>query len=140
MSTVQTETIRKEVLVDFEPAAAFELFTDRIAKWWPVRSHSYGGDSVTDVVLEGRVGGRLYEVTDTGEQGWGVVSAWEPPARLLLEWTITDPATEVEVTFVAEGPGTRVVLEHRGFDDHGRRDNYDSGWDVVLAPYVEAAG
>lgn len=139
MSTVQTEAIRKEVLVDFDPAAAFELFTDGIARWWPVRTHSYGGDEVTNVVLEPRAGGRLYEVTDAGERDWGHVRAWEPPRRLLLEWAITDPATEVEVTFAPEGPGTRVVLEHRGWEDAEARHNYAGGWDVVLAPFVEAA-
>jgi uncharacterized protein YndB with AHSA1/START domain len=139
VSTTQLETIRKEVLVDFTPVEAFGLFTDGIAKWWPVRTHSYGGDTVTDVVLEGREGGRLYEVTATGEQDWGEVRVWEPPHRLVVEWTITDPATEVEVTFTPEGGGARVVLEHRGFGDGGRRDGYDSGWDIVLAPFVAAA-
>ena len=47
MSTMTTEAIRKTVLVDFAPAEAFELFTTRVSSWWPVRSHSYGGDEVT---------------------------------------------------------------------------------------------
>jgi uncharacterized protein YndB with AHSA1/START domain len=139
MSTVQTEVIRKEVLVDFEPAAAFDLFTEGIARWWPVRTHSYGGDAVTNVVLESREGGRLYEVTEAGERNWGRVRTWEPPHRVVLEWEITDPATEVEVSFLPEEPGTRVVLEHRGFEDPERRGNYEGGWDVVLAPFVTAA-
>ena len=79
MSTTMTEAIRKTVLVDFTPAEAFDLFTARIASWWPVRTHSYGGENVKDVVLEPRVGGRLYEVTADGEQDWGRCSAWEPP-------------------------------------------------------------
>lgn len=140
MRTMPKEAIRKEVLVDFEPAAAFELFTDGIARWWPVGTHSYGGDAVRDVVLEGREGGRLYEITDAGEQDWGRVRAWEPPRRLLLDWQIGDAiGTEVEVRFEPEGPGTRVVLEHRGFSASDPRGRYDSGWDVVLAPFVDAA-
>ena len=73
MSTTLTEAIRKTVLVDFTPEEAFDLFTARIASWWPVRTHSYGGDDVKTVVLEPHVGGRLYEVTDAGEQDWGSV-------------------------------------------------------------------
>ena len=88
MSTTMTEAIRKTVLVDFTPEEAFDLFTARIASWWPVRTHSYGGDDVKDVVLEPGVGGRLYEVTADGEQDWGKVLAWEPPTRLLLDWQI----------------------------------------------------
>ena len=117
MSTTMTEAIRKTVLVDFTPEEAFDLFTARIASWWPVRTHSYGGDDVKDVVLEAGVGGRLYEVTAEGEQDWGNVLAWEPPTRLLLEWQIGEArGTEVEVTFAPVPRGTRVVLEHRGLD------------------------
>jgi hypothetical protein len=41
---------------------------------------------------------------------------------------------EVEVTFVAEGDGTRVTLEHRGFEVHG-----DAGWSALLELYRDAA-
>ena len=138
--TVTTEAVRKTVLVDFAPAEAFELFTSRIASWWPVRTHSYGGDAVKDVVLEPKVGGRLYEVTDDGEQDWGRVLEWDPPHRFLLDWRIGEArGTEVEVRFTPEGPGARVELEHRGFSSGDPRDRYAGGWDVVLAPFVESA-
>ncbi|MGZ8782071.1 MAG: SRPBCC domain-containing protein [Gaiellaceae bacterium] len=140
MSTTLIEAIRKTVLVDFAPPEAFDLFTTKIASWWPVRTHSYGGDGVKNLILESRVGGRLYEITDEGEQDWGTVLAWEPPGRLVLDWQIgTAAGTEVEVTFTPEGPGSRVVLEHRGFEALDPRDRYESGWDIVLAPYVETA-
>jgi uncharacterized protein YndB with AHSA1/START domain len=139
MSTTVTEAIRKTVLVDFVPAEAFELFTAKIHKWWPTSSHSYGGDDVKHVVFEGHEGGRVYEVTDAGEQDWARVREWEPPHRFVLDWLIGEPQTEVEVTFEAEGPGSRVVLEHRGFPEGEKRTNYDAGWDAVLAPFVDAA-
>ena len=140
MSTVAIDAIRKTVLVDFAPAEAFELFTTRIASWWPVGTHSYGGDDVTDVVLEPRAGGRLYEVTAAGEQEWGSVLAWEPPDLVVIDWQIGEArGTEVEVRFSPEGPGTRVDLEHRGFEESDPRGRYDGGWDIVLAPFVEQA-
>ena len=140
MSTTMTGAIRKTVLVDFTPEEAFDLFTARIASWWPVRTHSYGGDDVKSVVLEPRVGGRLYEVTADGEQDWGTVLAWEPPTRLLLDWQIGEACgTEVEVTFAPEGTGARVVLEHRGFSASDPRDRYAGGWDVVLGTFVESS-
>jgi uncharacterized protein YndB with AHSA1/START domain len=140
MSTTLTEAIRKTVLVDFTPEEAFELFTAKIATWWPVRSHSYGGDEVKNFVVEPFVGGRVYEVTDAGEQDWANVLAWKPPGRLLLDWRIGEACgTEVEVTFEPEGPGSRVVLEHRGFGGDDPRDRYSGGWDVVLGTFVTAS-
>ena len=140
MSTTATEAIRKTVVVDFTPVEAFELFTARIASWWPVGTHSYGGDEVQEVVLEPRVGGRLYERTDAGEQDWAHVLAWDPPRGFILDWHIGKAHdTQVEVTFEAEGPGSRVVLEHRGFGALDARESYAGGWDVVLAPFVESA-
>jgi uncharacterized protein YndB with AHSA1/START domain len=146
MSTMTTEAIRKTVLVDFAPAEAFELFTTRVSSWWPTETHSYGGDAVKEVVMEPFVGGLLYEVTAEGTAPWGRITAWEPPHRLALEWLLVkcgdSACTEVEVRFSPEGPGSRVELEHRGWEratGGSSRANYDSGWDVVLAPFVESA-
>lgn len=140
MSTTQVEAVHKTVLVDFTPEEAFDLFTARIASWWPVRTHSYGGEQVTDVVFERHVGGRVYEVTPDGEQDWARVRELDPPHGFLLEWLIGEACgTEVEVRFTPEGPGSRVVLEHRGFAASDPRESYAGGWDVVLAPFVEAA-
>ena len=140
MSTMAIDSVRKTVLVDFTPAEAFELFTARIASWWPVGTHSYGGDAVTNVVFERSVGGRVYEVTEAGEQDWGRVQEWEPPHRFLLEWLIGEArGTEVEVRFSPEGPGARVELEHRGFGASDPRDRYSDGWGVVLSSFTASA-
>jgi hypothetical protein len=44
----------------------------------------------------------------------------------------------VELTFAADGNGTRVTLLHRGWESLGAdaaktRDSYNSGWDSVFA-------
>jgi uncharacterized protein YndB with AHSA1/START domain len=143
-STVTMEAIRKTVLVDFAPAEAFELFTTRVSSWWPTETHSYAHDKVTDVIFEPRVGGLLYEVTDEGTAEWARITAWEPPHRLSMEWLIGKVSgTEIEVRFSPEGPGSRVELEHRGWervpDATDEYQGYSHGWDAVLAPYVETA-
>jgi uncharacterized protein YndB with AHSA1/START domain len=140
MSTATTAAIRKSVVVDVAPRDAFELFTAGIASWWPVGSHSYGGDDVTDVAFERHVGGRVYEITAAGEQDWARVVAWAPPESFALDWRIGDAAgTEVEVRFGPEGPGTRVELEHRGFSSDDPRGRYQEGWGVVLAQLADTA-
>jgi len=139
MSTTTIEAVRKTVLVDFAPEEAFDLFTAGIASWWPVSSHSYGEGAVTNVVFERQVGGRVYEVTAAGERDWGTVREFDPPSGFVLDWLIGQASgTEVEVRFTPEGEGSRVELEHRGFAVSDTRENYFGGWDVVLAPFVEA--
>jgi uncharacterized protein YndB with AHSA1/START domain len=128
---------------------AFRVFTAEIGAWWPVAAHSVEPDKIETVVLEPRVGGRLYERWhDGGQADWGRVLAWEPPARLLLAWSPNPdrPApTEVEVRFVAVEPDhTRVELEHRGWERLGdlaaqARSSYEGGWPGVLDAFAGAA-
>ena len=154
--TQTTEAVSISVLVPLEPGAAFELFVDRFTDWWPKDSHHIADADAADVFLEPREGGRWYErAGDGSECDWGHVKAIERPERILLAWQLTpewsydpDPAkaTEVEVTFVAEEDGTRVTLEHRGFEVHGEagagmRESVSSegGWQQLLQLYRDAA-
>lgn len=137
----QIEAIRKSVTVNVPVERAFEAFTDGITSWWPLDTHSYGGEKAKAAVFEGKVGGRVYERQEDGtEADWGEVVAWEPPSRFLLDWKICP--SEVEVRFTDEGGGvTRVDLEHRGWERAGEgaekmRENYAGGWDHVLGKYV----
>ena len=145
--TAETATlaVRKVVRVELPLERAFELFTARVGSWWPTPTHSIHQADVAEIVWEAREGGRLYEVSTSGEEGdWADVVAWEPPTRVVLGWRVNPgrPRTEVEITFTPEGDGTRVELEHRGWPpgaaDDGY-DGYDKGWDFVLGHYVEAA-
>jgi hypothetical protein len=139
------EVVRRTVTVDCAVEEAFRVFTADANSWWPVASHSLHGDAVKDVVFEQREGGEVYELTETGEKGhWATVLAWDPPNRLVLAWEVSPSVigTEVEVTFLPEDDGTRVELEHRGWEHVPReapakRDDYDSGWAHVLGTYVE---
>ena len=143
------EPVRATVEVRRGIEDAFRVFTAGIATWWPVAGHSVEPDKVAAVVLEDRVGGRLYERWhDGGEADWGQVLAWEPPTRLLLAWKPNPerPApTEVEVRFLAVEAGrTRVELEHRGWERLGElaaqaRDSYRDGWPTVLDAYAATA-
>jgi len=139
------EVVRKVVTVDCAVEEAFRVFTADALSWWPVETHSIH-ETVREIVFEPEVGGEVYEVSTDGDKGhWAAVTAWEPPNRLVLAWNIlqAEPvATEVEVRFVADGIGTRVEVEHRGWEalvEGGaeKRASYDTGWDVVLGKYVD---
>jgi uncharacterized protein YndB with AHSA1/START domain len=141
------EVVRKTVTVDCAVEEAFRIFAADATSWWPVGSHSLSGEGVKEVVFEEREGGQVYELTEAGEKGhWATVLAWEPPNRLVLAWEVSPSVlgTEVEVRFLPEDEGTRVELEHRGWeraaeDASAKRDDYDSGWEFVIGKYVERA-
>jgi uncharacterized protein YndB with AHSA1/START domain len=157
MTTVQTsiEPITRTVSVNCSVEHAFETFTARIGSWWPVSRYSIsvdegGTNPPTEVIFEPRAGGRVYERSVAGEElAWAEVLAYEPPSRIVLAWNPSReerPRTEVEVRFIAEAGGTRVDLEHRGWERLGAmaeaaRQGYGSpaGWTTVLGIYADAA-
>ena len=67
----------------------------------------------------------MYERAPDGqEHDWAAILVYEPPHRVVLEWKVNSaaPPTEVEVRFTQDGDGTRVELEHRGWErTRGRR-------------------
>ena len=135
--TAQTQnlTVRKSVAVRCAPEEAFELFTARLATWWPFETHSTTDERPEAV---GLASGEEHE--------WATVLAWEPPERFVIDWHVSSgkPSTELEVRFVSEGDGTRVELEHRGWERYGNEaaesyESYNGGWDTVLGRYVAKA-
>jgi uncharacterized protein YndB with AHSA1/START domain len=146
MSSTETGlAVRKSLYVECPQARAFEVFTREIGTWWPTHSHSVGGSKIVEVSFEEKVGGRIYETHDDGgEDDWGSVLVWEPPARFVMTWhpgRDDSKATELEVRFAPEGDGTRVDLEHRGWEIYAdeaaeTRSSYDDGWGTVLEYYT----
>ena len=133
--------------VDAPQDHAFDTYTNGIARWWP-QSHTHTGLDGLRVVLEGHVGGRIYErALDGREWDWGRVLVWQPPERLVYSWHLrTGPehATEVEIVFRAiDDESTRVEIEHRGWEAWGdqaqaQRDQHGGGWMSLLPHYQEA--
>jgi uncharacterized protein YndB with AHSA1/START domain len=135
MSELGGDEARVTVLVRVEPELAFRVFTEEIDAWWR-RGLPYrvgGGDGT--LVLEPKLGGRLYESVGDRLIESGRVTLWEPPRRLILEWRALNFApresTEVEVVFEPSASGTLVTLTHRGWNriraDHPARHGQDVG-------------
>jgi uncharacterized protein YndB with AHSA1/START domain len=129
-TTALVLTVHKSVTVKADVEHAFSVFTDGFDTWWP-REHHIGKKPLQKAVIEPRAGGRCFgREADGVECQWGTVTTWDPPRRLVIAWQI-DPnwqfepdlahASEVDVTFKAEAGGmTRVDLEHRHFERHGK--------------------
>ena len=123
--TIAGDTVRVMVTVGVEPAVAFQVFTEEIDLWWRKGvAYRVAGRRPGQIVLEPKLGGRVFEQYDSGAgprvHETGTITTWEPPSRLAFSWRGSNFApgevTFVEVTFVAtESGGTRVDLVQRGF-------------------------
>lgn len=134
--TVTVEPVTKSVFVACEVEHAFRVFTGEFGSWWPLDTHARNPGAVHEVVWEQREGGEVYEISTVGEKAhWATVLAWDPPVRTVIAWHVSPDApavTEIEVRFSPEGDGTRVDLEHRGWERLGEqgtvtRGSYDGG-------------
>jgi uncharacterized protein YndB with AHSA1/START domain len=141
------EPIELSFDVACSPTHAFETWTARTSTWWPT-SHSVSTDRGLTVTFEPHVGGRIFERTPDGvEHDWGRVIAWDPPGRIVYSWHLradAADATEVEIRFQpASGGGTRVDIEHRGWERLGdraaaRRAGNEAGWSGLLPHFIQA--
>ncbi len=150
MSASSTVTASVEVAVD--PATAFAVFTDEISRWWrPGPINWYDSARAIDIRFEPGVGGRWLEIYD--EAGADVleigrIMVWEPGVRLVLLYRDGGyelDGTEVELRFTAIEGGTRVTLEHRGWEKLAtelaarKRETKRWGWASILGWYSEWA-
>jgi uncharacterized protein YndB with AHSA1/START domain len=153
MTQAAAPVVRRAIVVDVPVEAAFEVFTSRFGDFKPPE-HNLLASPIAETVFEPRVGGHIYDRgTDGSECRWARVLVYEPPHKVVFSWDIgptwqvesePDNTSEVEVTFVAEGPQrTRVELEHRNLDRHGPGwesvsdgVGHDQGWPLYLERYA----
>jgi len=150
-------TVNRTVTVRADVNHAFKVFTDGFDTWWP-RAHHIGKKPLQKAVIEGRTGGRCFgREADGTECQWGTVTTWDPPNRLVIAWQIApswqdfepdlSKASEVDIRFTAEAGGlTRVDLEHRHFERHGKGFERISGgvagpggWGGLLQMFTRTA-
>ncbi len=149
MPVTAVPPIRREIVVEAEPAVAFEVFTEGIGQWWPLGEFSVHGQDATVSFTESPAGsfdgGQIIERSADGVTAvWGTVTRWEPPDAVAFSWHPGQPAERasyVLVTFAAAEAGqTLVRLEHTGWeafaDPVAARAEYDHGWPLVLDRYA----
>lgn len=138
------EPIVKTVRVECSPERAFEVFTAEIGRWWPADKYSLTGKtgvSSPTVLMEPFAGGRLQEVEDNGTvHQWGFVRLYQPHSALSIAWQLSGTDCEptiIDVTFEADGDGTRVCLSHHNWQALGDRavevrEKHFNGWEDVF--------
>ena len=127
------ETPVVTTIVAVDPATAFAIFTEEIDRWWKPRvPRMFCKDHAGSLRFETGGSGRLVEVHGDGVTEIGKILVWSPPERLVFGWREADfgagETTEVEVRFERVVRGTRVTVEHRGWErlpaDHVSRRGY----------------
>lgn len=146
MNAVEIAPVVKTIDVARSAIDAFRLFTQEMGAWWPLETHTRAnraaGERAVRVVVEPRVGGRVYEVlVDGRELDWGEVEIHDPGAHFAMRWRVGAPheeGTRVSVRFEALAPQScRVTLTHENWERMGAdgakmRDAYNQGWVEVF--------
>jgi uncharacterized protein YndB with AHSA1/START domain len=146
METMPHATSRIEIQLDVELAAApdrvYDALTKEIAAWWGPPYSCV--EAPLDLILEGTIGGRFYEIGEDGDAYlWGVVTGKKPNQRLELTGTcgMSGLVHGVYAYDLAPGEaGTRLRLTHRaiGEVDDETRAQWASGWEDLLAVRLKA--
>ncbi len=153
------ETVRVTTFVRVDAQTAFAVFTNETDLWWRQGPRfRFGGRERGVLQFEAGPGGRLFErfsdAPTPRTYEVGKVLAWEPGAHLRFEWRGTnfaaDEKTEVDVRFEPAEGGTRVTLEHRGWEqlraDHPVRHGltgpafswvFGLGWAALMTSWRE---
>jgi uncharacterized protein YndB with AHSA1/START domain len=154
MSVIELSPVVKSIDVRRSAADAFRMFVHETAMWWPLETHALAPENNTkavQLVVEPRVGGRVYEVTEDGREfDWGEVLAYDPGARFSMTWQLGQPRAqsgEIDVRFESvDVDKCRVTLTHSGWDRVGEtaeqmRNGYDTGWQAIFnGRYADYAG
>ena len=136
--TTSTDSVRVTTVVAVDPPTAFEIFTADVDAWWKYGPRfRTGRRGESEMRFEPGVGGRLVEVFDENADPFvlGRITSWEPPTGLAFEMGGRDfrpgETTWVDVRFEPVEAGTRVTVEHRGWDafpeDHPVRHGLGAG-------------
>ncbi|MBY0566994.1 MAG: SRPBCC domain-containing protein [Hyphomonadaceae bacterium] len=120
--------------VEATPEEAFDVFTQEIGAWWKPNGLfqlTPRGDGVLS--FEPGETGRLITTLPNGHVfEIGRITAWAPGKRLAFTWRqatfSAEQQTTVEVRFEPVDGGTRVTVEHRGWDaipvEHAARHGF----------------
>ena len=113
------EPIVQELTLRCSPAAAFYAYA-HIGDWWHP-DYTSNATTLATVVLEPRVGGRVFERHRDGHVvDWGRVTLWAPPRVLAYTRHLAQPAetpSEILVVFEATAGGCSVRHEHGGWTE-----------------------
>lgn len=143
---VELAPLVKQIDIRRSAPDAYRLFTQEMTAWWPLKTHTRAkdaaGEVTVDIKCETRIGGRLYETLNTGEEReWGEVLAIDDGRMIRFSFGMGAPKDKtghVEVVFdPIDSKSCRVTLTHTRWENFGEMAEYmrgrsSEGWDVAF--------
>ena len=137
------EPIVHQLTLRCSPAAAFYAYA-HIGDWWHP-DYTSNATTLATVVIEPRVGGRVFERHRDGHVvEWGRVTLWAPPRVLAYATHLAQPPetpSEILVMFEATANGCSVRFEHGGWTEATSAQRAKFGdWPLLLRRFAAVAG
>lgn len=118
------ETVRVSIDLSVDPLTAFVTFTEDVDTWWARGpKNRFRAPWVGIIRFEPGPHGRLIEVYDDDTNDHcevGRITHWQPGHRLAFSWRLPnfapDEITHVDIRFEPIEIGTRITLEHSGWE------------------------
>lgn len=134
--------VQGSVTINARPEQVWLALTTDISAWWGAPYLCC--DDTTDIRLDLRIGGALYETgADGTEVLWGSVSGFTPNS--FIEFTgccgMAPPVHGTWSYMLEEhGEGTKVTYSHRamGRISEEQMQNYDKGWQDLVGARLKA--
>jgi len=140
-----TRVVRIERTFQASAEEVFDAWTSEevIRRWFIPRAGWREPSAEVDL----RVGGEIRVVMRDPEGApvgaGGEYTLIERPHRLAFTWTFDDePSNQqlIEIDFIEEGGGTRVVFVNSGISGEGRRDAQGDGWSHCFDEFGRVVG
>ncbi|WP_236976662.1 SRPBCC domain-containing protein [Membranihabitans maritimus] len=142
------ERITVRLKIEIPSDKAFQKFVNELNEWWP-KEYTWSQGELKEIKIDGRMNGLCTEIGPNGFRcDWGTVSEFIDSKKISLKWQISpkrEPipnpkkASDLQVSFVANGDSTIIDFEHFNFENHGEgSENYremmnsEQGWDYIL--------
>lgn len=140
MSTAKAESysLVVEVPIEATPAKVWAALTKDVGKWWP--KHFYTTENPKTYVVEGKLGGRVFEDWGDGAGAmWGTVVVWNPIQKMVWACEMYPGFGGPGRSFVTfelakQGKATVVRLTDSGLspEANGHKSSLESGWAELL--------
>jgi uncharacterized protein YndB with AHSA1/START domain len=135
-------SVQGSVTITASPDQVWQSLTGEVSAWWGAPYVCC--DDTTDIRLDLRIGGPLYETgADGTEVLWGVISGYTPGSFIEFSGCCgMAPPVHGTWSFMLEEQdgGTRVTYNHyvMGLVSDAQMENYDKGWQDLIGARLKA--